>query len=671
MANSKIVITFSTGAVNIGDIISFKYKDNSIESPIDVLLYSEWRSPKQAKGQINKTNVVGTYDSLMAALDYRTSFEVDYNVPNKFSLIVSGNEVTIEGLTNAIEFSDFYSSTGNESAIITNAAYTNPLTYSIEYLQATNNCTDVKVKVTANKVITNVTSPIVLAPGALTFEFDHIRGVDFNLAFTDGTDNISETETTPSVLENPETNIINKPSGANVLISVNNPDLTLQYSVDGVGYQASALFQTMVVGNYTAYVKDQFGCVKSSPFEITAFTPQIDVLTPIFYISNANSIGFKKVEIWDNKDIYKTDENTLSFEELKLTNGIVRPYVQRWQSNDTIPTQFISNYGTHTIKVLENGNETLLSAVKKSNNIGLQDKRDARIFEMSDGKTGIYFISGNIYDYGTTDVSGSYNSNSELPDWAVINRNVYIEEVGDYLILENIIDDPSKNKILVFSPGYIGVEKDTTVSTIYNLFDWEIYEFDIDMSVYEDKCFQVSIDATDTTFTAISHLSEIQNVLEYQKGTIELKAWSNTNGDIFYPITGIKHTLRLEYGYFRKVDENEKDNRFGDDSISSISSLHRDKKELKVIRIPTRIVDKVQQMCGLDNILLNRQPFTSEAPDSPEVLGNTNMHNLKVVFFKTKEQLKSTYNGVGIIIPEVPQSPSLIDLGSGGFLSVT
>ena len=334
MANSKIEITFNS-ALSHGDSVSFKYKDRSIAVPVDIELPSEWRTVKYAKGHVQMTTGV-TYDEFISALDYRTSFEADYNVPFKFAIILDTNKITIEGLTNAIEFSDFENSSGDASAVITNVTYTDPLTYTVEYLEATSPCADAKVRVTANKSVTSVTSPVVLSPSSTFFEFDWIRGVNFNLAFTDGTDNVSETETTPSVLETPSTTIVNKPSGATVLVSVGNTDLSFSPDVIIGNMFIFKPVENLQVSFLSKYVSKQFmsnfsSIISDNDVLDSYFTSDLNVV----YEINPNKI-FKSI-------VFSALVNNI-FNKEYVDRGYYGTYDDTWSEANKVTTLDYAGY---------------------------------------------------------------------------------------------------------------------------------------------------------------------------------------------------------------------------------------------------------------------------------------------------------------------------------------
>jgi hypothetical protein len=64
---------------------------------------------------------------------------------------------------------------------------------------------------------------------------------------------------------------------------------------------------------------------------------------------------------------------------------------------------------------------------KKSNNIGITDKRDAIKYDLGNGNTGL-FLQQAMFDYATNAITDQYVLNGLLPEWAI---------VGNYVNLDN------------------------------------------------------------------------------------------------------------------------------------------------------------------------------------------------------------------------------------------
>lgn len=67
----------------------------------------------------------------------------------------------------------------------------------------------------------------------------------------------------------------------------------------------------------------------------------------------------------------------------------------------------------------------------------------------------------------------------------------YIKVDAAWFLIEDVLFDESKNaKVIVISSNYSGTDIAVIAGTIYNIFDYEIYEFTIDMVDYIGKLFK-------------------------------------------------------------------------------------------------------------------------------------------------------------------------------------
>ena len=329
----------------------------------------------------------------------------------------------------------------------------------------------------------------------------------------------------------------------------NSNGLNLQYSLDGSTWQTSNVFNGLLVGNYVLHVKDQLGCSFVKNFEVNEF----GIYTPYFYISKSNSIRFANRITWGDAANYKNDENTLGAEvEVQLAYS----GCQNFKSANVITTQFKSNYDNNIVKIIkEDLSEVVVPVVKMTNNIGVKDKRDAIKYNLGNGKTGVYFLSGNIYDYVTNAVLDSFALNGSLPEWAIVGNYIQINTAW-FFIEEIFYDEAKEADVVVFTNNYTGIDAAAVVGSIYNDFNYEVYEFTIDMVNYLNQTIQVKIENTDTKFEPITYLSEKIDVAVNFDKNVEIYYWNDDNTDIFYA-TGIRHLINCELTKQEGVSEEE------------------------------------------------------------------------------------------------------------------
>ena len=559
MTASTIKIAF-TQDLPVGSQLGFDINNDGGQwgTPSSYPVIFDWVNLRSSNNQVT-TGTPTLIPGERAAINFVTAFNLDMG--GQYVVTRSVNEVTIkaENIYGLTEFyiNGIFASYTNHPSLGFEIVNSNSDSFSISNVNfaiaSADQSQKVKVNVATSELATKIISPFILNSNANNpFIFDWLRGQTINLVV----ENAAGTQATQSIVLpallnslNFSLQINNSPNGATVVIeNTSSNGLVLQYSLDNLTFQSSNVFNGLETGNYTFYVKDQFGGAISKAFEVSEF----GIYTPYFYISKSNSIRFANRIAFGDSANYKNDENTLSCE---TDSKIPYKEIQQFQSADVITTQFKSNYRTNTAKIIKaDTSEVNVPVVKMSNNIGIKDRLDGIKYNLGAGKTGIYFLSGNRYDYITNVVSKPYLLNGALPEWAQIGN--YIQLGAAWFLIEEIIYDDTKNAdVLVISNIYTGIDTAIIAGTIYNRENYEIYEFTIDMVQYINQYFRVELINTDSHFTEVIHLSEqIWCKVKHEK-VLEISYRNSTNTDLFYA-TGITNLIRVPYTFIKgKVDE--------------------------------------------------------------------------------------------------------------------
>lgn len=385
------------------------------------------------------------------------------------------------------------------------------------------------------------------------FEFTVLRSA-FGILTVENSEGSQFTDTfqAPSPLNsaNFAIGVNNSPNGATITVSNQFTfGLDLEYSLDGSTWQSSNIFSGLVADTYTMYVRDQLGC----SFDIDFVVNDANIYVPHFYYSKSNGLRLAQTIVWGSAANYKTDENTLSCD---VDVEVPHHEIQFKQTADVETYQFQSNYALNEVKVINPDlSEDTIPVIKKSDYVGVKDKRDARKYNLGNGKVGIYFMAGDTYDYNTDAVNGSHALNGLLPEWGVVGN--YINIAGSWFLIEQTLFDESKNaEILVITETYSGGEISVIAGCIYNVYDFEIYEFTIDYLPYMDERIRVKLTSSDPNFTTIEHLSESIEVKVRHEFTLDINYWNNDNNDVNYS-TGIRHRIRMLYTRIDNGDEEE------------------------------------------------------------------------------------------------------------------
>jgi hypothetical protein len=413
------------------------------------------------------------------------------------------------------------------------------------------------------------------------------------------------------------------------VLQPNVTNLSLTYSIDGTTFQTSPIFTGLADGNYTISIKDVYGCLQTINVTNTGSTNS-NVVTPYSFISESNSIRFiKKVE-HQNCGNYKNVFNTLSCNE---NVQIANKFIQLFQSCDNdIRTQILSSYDSLECYAKDiDGNLTLLTASKIVNNIALEDKRDA-IYYALNGSLAVLFLSGNTYDYGTTNINGTYDLNGLLPEFGTVGT--WIEtQYGTYQVINIVLNDQGQRSLIFNASSSIVGTVNGTLQVIYNRESYNIWELPINMNDFLDKKFLVGIrfyqDTPDVLFPDAFWVSEKMQVKTRWERSKEMIWFNSKNTDIYY-YSGIQMKARLNFCSVETlVNDGSIENQKTDSEVISIDAVNYYGVEFEVNNITTGIARKLLVALKHDNLIIENVPYKlSEEPELTRQ-GKSNFYSIK------------------------------------------
>lgn len=660
-ASSTIRITFNED-LGIGNYVEFSGEVNSGGALNALFLLQEF----WAVARVNAFQVaVGPPTGIpgeRSAINFAQAVTLDSAL--NLTATRTGNVVTITG---PILFIFGASDSNVTFQIINNSAVLFMVT-NVNFSQAANPCSDIRVNVTTSAQASEILSPIQAAVTTNPFHFDWPRGQSIDLQVRNaGTGQASRFVQLPGLL-NGDINlqINNTPFGATVVVNVPfDSQLSVQYSLDGINFQDSNVFSGQAPGNYTVYIRDQYGCSNSRTFHID----ELGINTPYFHISKSNSLRFAQRIEWGDSGNYKTDENTLSHEvDAKM------PYceVQQFQSSDVIRAQFKSNYGERIAKVInEDDTEVVLPIEQMTSNIGLTDRRDARRFDLGNGKTGVYFTNGNTYDFITGNATGTYTLNGVLPEWALEGNffGIFDGTTLSWFPIQQVYFDEVRNAdVIVINQIYTATDSVIDVRSQYNRFNYEVYEFEIDMINFLGQTIEVSLENNDLNFTDLKHLSEKIDIKVRQQDTCEIRYWNSTNTDIVYA-TGIRNLLRIPFTKQEGKFDEENEMYKTDTSAKLLKSELYEVDEFAFEPVTKEIWRKICQALSHDTVFIDGVGYSKNSEFSTEgPLEDSNLYVIKATMIKNGNVFSSLGNEDGGYGQSSLEIPGLIETGSNGFL---
>jgi len=674
MANSKITIEFL-------QIPSNNYTVNFAETNLSLSFLERFKTSRVQSNQVKIPTSfnIGTVENPeivwngTCAQNFKTAFDLDYNSTNLFSALTFlsvdnnglGTIVIQANYENAV-FTYIDDGLGVVDVTIENQEEVIPFEITnISFSEASNPCNKVEVSIETSELATIVESPITINPNTDNpIVFEILRGQSYTIGLKNASNfSLHQNLVAPDILNasNFTINVTNSPNGATLSITnINSNGLELEYSLNNVDWQTENTFTGLENGNYTLYVRDQLGCSFTKDFNVN----ELALYIPHFYISKSNSIRYAQRINFGDAGNYKNDENTLSCEA-----NVILPYkeLQLFQSADTIKTQFQTNYSTLTAKVIKEDNtEVDIPIVKKSNNIGIKDKRDAVKYNFGNGKTGIYFLSGNIYNYDTGLANGTHTLNGNLPEWAIVGNYINIG-LAWYLIEDKIYVEEKNADVIVINEIYTGAETNTIVGCVYNLFNYDVYEYEVDFSDYLEEKIRVRLVCEDDNFETITHLSEEIYVKVRHENTLDIDYWNEDNNDVFYA-TGIRHGIRIPFYKIEGKTNDESENNITDTNVVLLNSELYEGDSFTFEPLTKEMWRKLMMALSHENVFIDGVQYVKNGEFETEgPLEDTNLYVLTAKMIKAGKGYNSKGSSILSGSSSQTEIPGILE-GDAGFI---
>jgi len=529
--------------------------------------------------------------------DFMDAFNIDDNYTNQFTLTYSATAldasgveqtptgtldgiVTIEHPDNTF-FSGFISNAAFVQGSITTTAQQDQLTLNIALSQSpTNPCGKFNLNIQSNVISGRVVIEIPVGNVIVDLATGMGSGFNYNLdrlrpsGSVTGIVKLYETEfaanvyksvlfNAPPVLSIQSVDITGSPFGAVATIN-STTGLERTYSFNGLDYVSSNTRASLLAGNYTSYVKDAFGCIKSKTFVITEDEVQGLTVPEFFEIAKHNGLNF----------VDRSQNNFLGHISEEITaNAPIRVFHDHLNT-DLEPIQFKSSFKSNTVKIFGCGTEEDVTVIQKSNNINRWNIYEGN-YTAKQGKLAVHFTSGNIYELdGTTPKAEGHLLNGSLPLFYKPGVYLRIEGVGVTQIDRILFEADIAYAITNIDAGttVAGV----TITSVHSEHPYEVFEFNVSCNKPLGN-YIVTIDNGKNEFW--SEVIRIQEKLSNKY--LRVKWWNAELNDQIIYSTGIKPFRWIKYDkYFTYVGQNEREIHSTDTSIKLIKSKSKAVYEL-------------------------------------------------------------------------------------------
>ena len=410
---------------------------------------------------------------------------------------------------------------------------------------ASNQCNNVDIDVVTNINTVNLLQPVVINNiNSTTFQLGfQPRGINITIVVEDANNNTAtRIVTTPAILN---AGLVDVTVNLNNINITNSSGLVLEYSLDNSNWKSESYFANLSAGTQTLYARDIYGCTVTKSFTIDDQVGVTPTYEDYFLYPKANPLRMARVESISGCGTLKNSYNTLSC--MEPLDKVVYTDKHLFLDCDRITLQMRSNYNDLMVRDPDSGTYTLN---KITNNMMKKDMLDAKTINLGDSKIGVYFISGNQYDYDSGAVIGSHDYNGDLPEFIKTGTVVTVNN-WNYQI-EDVRYNSTVNANIFIITSTI-VDLDVIVKSTYNLLDYEVYEVTIPMSGKDEFEIQIYFNGADR------YVSEIVKVVDFTDQLFKIDYSMSHNTNIYFN-SGFEGLIRFLVDTVKAGLKNESEN---------------------------------------------------------------------------------------------------------------
>lgn len=404
----------------------------------------------------------------------------------------------------------------------------------------------------------------------------------------------------------------------NIEINQNDVELELEYSLNNEDWFTENLISGQEDGDYTLYIRDQFGCVIEKNYSVGFQSINRE---PYHNISETNAIDYSLVEEIDNcsiKQNYFNSRNRNSLNNEVYSEDIL------FNLCDEITTQIKTNYENINVVLMKhNGDDLEVPVLQRTNNFNVFESLDCNFYEYSPDQVGLFYESGNIYNE-LNEIIDTFELNGGLPSFASEGNIVSIINYGDFLIQEIIFDENINKNVILIQNNFVSLPSTGISYSIYDILEFNVFEFGFKWGFLGEGLYKVKINLQDDIFEEVNYISENIYIKKNHENTLCLDYFSDNNRDIFYDFR-LKNRIRINYLSIQYSVKEESLNNIGDLKAELVKSVVNKKDKyffdaLTEKRMTTLILALSSEFC-----FINGTPYVKEGSANINHIENTNL----------------------------------------------
>lgn len=384
-----------------------------------------------------------------------------------------------------------------------------------------------------------------------------------------------------------------------IVATSSNPPLT--FSLNGGTPQTDPYYAGLSPGVYELVTVDDVGCSNLQSITIYKYK------SPYVVFPIANPFRFVKIQgpgILPNRR--QNFDNTL-FSSMRFAGASGHCYSLPVELVDIHTYQFRSNYVENVVQLYTKAGvlTAALTPLKRSSNIDKSETFDAFFVNGGSGKVQVFFETGlpTIFEIGA-DIT--------ITDQPLLNGTYEIEDIreGTYGAVGF--------QVLIIAAALPSSSTVTgTVTTIYDLEPYEVYEFTVPWAAYSEGEYYFKIISTDPQFAQLQSQSEpVESRVSWPDHVlIRFNNYDNSR-EINYD-TGIEHQMRVK-GFITFPQNPGERTVYTDsrDRLVKLDSYVRRVPELHVFNLPWWVLEKLA--IAVDSDYLNIEDTECQTEDDWE-----------------------------------------------------
>ena len=240
------------------------------------------------------------------------------------------------------------------------------------------------------------------------------------------------------------------------------------------------------------------------------------------------------------------------------------------------------------------------------------------------------------------------------PTWGVVGG--FIHSDGWHKITNIIFDEKRNSEVLLTETLFSGEDISTIVSSVFNLFNFEVYEFSVSFLGFNNKKVQVEIKNTDHIY-----LNETVLVKDFHEDTVLVEYYNEDNANNIFYNTGIRHYMRLSYQFIRGGFEDDNELNKADSNVIMINSELYETDTFEFYPQTKGTMRSTVAALSQSHVFINQERYLKNSVEI-EPLKESNLYDVQATLIKASDR---DIKRIADLIEALSDTSALLETGQG------